>query len=123
MTTANLLSDLQDQGVVLFVEDGTLKIKAKKGIVQPDQVKQLKANKAEIINIIEAKNKPTKALSYGCAGCGNRVYLAVIVWGISELPTTSPWTHEHTPITHWKCKGCGAVFSIIGGSKGPQHIN
>ena len=81
-----------------------------------------KKTSSEDIEDIEHKNKNVKAIGYGCAGCGNRIYQAVKVWDISELPASSPWTHEHKPITHWKCKGCGAVFSIIGGTRGPVLI-
>jgi len=85
---------------------------------------QKEPQKASFENIedIEHKNKNVKAIGYGCAGCGNRIYQAVKVWDISELPASSPWTYEQKPITHWKCKGCGAVFSIIGGTRGPVLI-
>jgi len=69
-----------------------------------------------------SKTKPVKALGYGCAGCSNRIYQAIEAWQTSELPPSSPWEQEHTPVTHWKCQGCGAVFSIIGGTRGPVFI-
>ena len=88
---------------------------ASKGFSQKSQDSQPKL-------VVIPKNESIKKLGYGCAGYGNRIYQAVKVWDISELPASSPWTHEHTPITHWKCKGCGAVFSIIGGTRGPVFI-
>ena len=65
------------------------------------------------------ENKPTKALGYSCSRCGNRIYQAVQAWEISELPGTAAYTHEHKPVTHWQCEGCGTVFQWIGGSQGP----
>ena len=67
--------------------------------------------------------KETKACGNGCAACGNKIYQAVEAWETKELPESSPWQHDHKPVTHWQCEGCGAVFKIIGGSKGPQPIN
>jgi hypothetical protein len=65
----------------------------------------------------------TKALGYGCAGCGNRVYQAVEAWVLSELPESSPWQYEHKPVVHWQCEQCSAVYELIGGSRGPQPLN
>jgi hypothetical protein len=64
-----------------------------------------------------------KAQGYGCAGCGNRIYEMVQEWEISELPVSSPWKHEHTPVIHWQCESCKTIYEIIGGSKGPQPLN
>ena len=75
------------------------------------------------IEDIEHRNENIKAIGYGCAGCGNRMYQAVKRLEISEPTTSFTSTHEHKPMTHWKCEGCGAVFSIIGGSRGPVFIN
>ena len=64
-----------------------------------------------------------KALGYGCSGCGNRIYKAVEAWETREILEPSEFKHEHIPVTHWQCEGCGAVFEMIGGSRGPQIIN
>jgi hypothetical protein len=90
-------------------------IQVSKGFSQDSQDSQ-----PRLVNIQD--NKPLRATGYGCGGCGNRIYQAVQAWEMSELPTSSPWTNEHTPVTHWQCQGCGAVFQIIGGSKGSQCI-
>ena len=70
----------------------------------------------------EKEPQPIKALGYGCAGCGNRIYEMVQEWEISELPVSSPWKHEHTPVIHWQCESCKTIYEIIGGSKGPVLI-
>ncbi len=69
------------------------------------------------------RKKPIKALGYGCAGCGNKIYQAIEVWETRDLLEPSEFKHEHIQVKHWQCEGCGAVFEIIGGSKGPQLIN
>jgi hypothetical protein len=66
--------------------------------------------------------KPQKALGYGCAGCGNRIYEMVQAWEISELPASFPWKHEHTPVVHWQCENCKTIYEIIGGNRGPKLI-
>ena len=65
----------------------------------------------------------TKAKGYGCGKCGNKLYQAVEAWAMFELPASSAWTHEHTPVTNWQCEQCKAVYEWIGGNKGPQPIN
>ena len=75
------------------------------------------------IEDIEHRNENVKAIGYGCAGCGNRIYEVVQAWEVSELPASSPWMYEHIPVIHWKSEDCGTVFEIIGGSKGPQFLN
>ncbi len=75
------------------------------------------------IEDIEHRNENVKAIGYGCAGCGNRIYEVVQAWEISELPESSSWTHEHSSVVHWRCEWCDAVFEIISGSKGPQFLN
>ena len=121
MTAESIITYLQGVGAVLSVEDGTLRIEAKKGTIKPDQVEQLKAHKAEIISLLQ-KPTTTRAKGYGCAGCGNRIYEAIGAWEISELPASLPWQYEHVPAIHWKCEGCGVVFQIIGGTLGPVLI-
>jgi DNA-directed RNA polymerase subunit RPC12/RpoP len=66
--------------------------------------------------------KPTKARGYGCAGCGSKIYQTIQAWKMNELDQSSPWQYEHRLGTAWKCEGCGAVFQIIGGTKGSQYI-
>ena len=74
-------------------------------------------------NQSEQRKNPTRARGYGCASCGNKIYTAVQVWDVSELPLGSPWSHERKPVTYWQCEGCGSVYEIIGGSRGPVFIN
>ena len=66
--------------------------------------------------------KPTKARGYGCAECGSKIYQTIQAWKMNELDQSSSWQYEHRLVTAWKCEGCGAVFQIIGGTKGPQYI-
>jgi len=75
------------------------------------------------IEDIEHRNENKKALGYGCAGCGNKIYQAVEACETEGLSAETPWEQEHTPTVHWKCEECGTVFQYIGGSKGPQYIN
>jgi len=44
-----------------------------------------------------------RASGYGCGGCGHNEYVL-------------------TP-DGWKCGGCGAVFELIGGTRGPVFLN
>ena len=123
MTAQIIISDLQAAGVNIWIEDGKLKCKGPEVALTDEVVNRLKANKPEIIQLLQTEKKPTRARGFGCIGCGNRIYEAIQGWEMSELPESSPWTHEHTPVTNWKCQGCGAIFEIIGGSNGPQIIN
>ena len=71
---------------------------------QYSQNTQKESKKAgfEDIEDIEHRNK-TEAIGYGCGGCSCKTYIQVD-YG-------------------WQCKGCGAIFPIIGGSRGPVSIN
>jgi len=75
------------------------------------------------IEDIEHRNENIKAIGYGCAGCGNKIFEALQAWESSELPASSPWMYEHIPVIHWKCLGCGAVFQWIGRTKDPELTN
>jgi hypothetical protein len=87
-----------------------------------DRAKDDEEQKDKKQEIVKEKTA-TKVSGYGCAGCGNKIYQAVEVWETREILEPSEFKHEHKPVTHWQCEGCGAVFEIIGGSKGPQIIN
>jgi uncharacterized OB-fold protein len=82
-----------------------------------------KKTSSEDIEDIEHRDENKKALGYGCAGCGNKIYQAVEACETEGLSAEIPWEQEHTPTVHWKCEECGSVFQYIGGSKGPQYIN
>lgn len=47
--------------------------------------------------------KPREARGYGCGFCGTAIY--------TEAPGG------------WRCQGCGTLYAIIGGSKGPRLIH
>jgi hypothetical protein len=71
-------------------------------------------------NKLVEDRKPKRAKGYGCGACGNKIYQeAVKTWTTKELPEQS----DKQSFAHWKCEGCGAIFEIIGGSKGPEYIN
>ena len=123
MNPCNFLKNLQHSGVNIWIEDGKLKCKGPETALTAEVVTRLREIKPEIIQLLQTEKKPTRAKGFGCAGCGNCIYRAVEVWEIRELFEPSEYTHEHTPVTHWKCQGCGAVFEMIGGSRGPQIIN
>jgi hypothetical protein len=90
-----------------------------RGIQEGNSGKSFPVELPRVGNQETLKSKPTKALGYGCAGCGNRMYQAVQAWELNQLPETAEFQHEHKSITHWKCQGCGTVFQWIGGSQGP----
>ena len=52
MTAVRLLSDVQSRGVQVQVEGNTLRLRARKGVVDPQTIAQLSAHKAEIISIL-----------------------------------------------------------------------
>jgi hypothetical protein len=122
MNPQKIIEDLQNAGIMFTVVGDKLRLKADAEIPTA-AIETVKEHKAEIISILQAKKKPTRAMGFGCAGCGNKIYEAVQAWEISELPATAPHTHEHIPVTHWQCEGCGSEFQYIGGTNGPQLIN
>ena len=69
------------------------------------------------------KTKPKKAQSYGCGGCGGKVYTQAEIWVSYMLPEDADWEQEHSLVMGWKCDKCGSEFQYIGGSKGPLLIN
>ena len=118
MSAKAFIEDLLSKGVSLWIEGDVIKYKGPSEVLTPDILQTLRAKKQEIIN----EKKTARAKGYGCAGCGNKIYQAVNGWEISEPTSSFPWTHEHKPVIHWKCEGCGAVFEIIGGTRGPLLI-
>ena len=122
MNPQKIIDDLQDSGIRFTVVGDKLRLKADDEIPEA-VIENVKKHKAEIISILQAKKKPTRAMGFGCAGCGNKIYEAVQAWEISNLPASAEFQHEHKPVTHWQCEGCKAIFQWIGGSKGPQFLN
>ena len=120
MSAKAFIEELQGKGVSIWIEGNVIKYKGPSDVLTPDILQTLKTKKQEIL---QAGKKPTRAKGYGCAGCGNRIYRAVKAWEINQLADNAAYTHEHKPVTHWQCEGCGAVFEIIGGSRGPQPLN
>ena len=57
-----------------------------------------KGTHKSVFEDIGNKNK-TKAMGFGCGRCSCKTYIQV-AYG-------------------WQCEGCGAIFPIIGGSRGP----
>lgn len=64
-------------------------------------------------------NETIRAKGYGCR-CGHNSYQQVEDFVMCEAP--GEWKHLHTITTLWRCEGCGSVYQIIGGSKGPTYI-
>ena len=120
MSAKAFIEELQGKGVSIWIEGNVIKYKGPSNVLTPDILQTLKTKKQEIL---QAGKKPTRAKGYGCASCGNRIYEAVEVWETREILEPSEFKHEHKPVTHWQCEGCGSVFEIIGGSLGPQFIN
>ncbi|MDA8163670.1 MAG: hypothetical protein M0017_01370 [Desulfobacteraceae bacterium] len=52
---------------------------------------------------VRAPGEIIRALGYGCGKCGNRIYRQVSAG--------------------WLCEGCGMVFELIGGSRGPVPVH
>jgi hypothetical protein len=122
MNPQKIIEDLQNSGIMFTVVGDKLRLKADAEI-PPAAIETVREHKAEILSILKTKKKPTRAKGFGCAGCGNKIYEAVEVWETREILEPSEFKHEHIQVTHWQCEGCGAVFEIIGGSKGPQFLN
>ena len=55
MTAVRLLSDVQSRGVQVWVEGSMLRLRARKGVVDPQTIAQFSAHKAEIISILTGK--------------------------------------------------------------------
>jgi hypothetical protein len=120
MSAKAFIEELQGKGVSIWIEGNVIKYKGPSEVLTPDILQTLKTKKQEIL---QAGKKPTRATGYGCAGCGTKIYQAVEVWETRVILEPSEFKHEHIPVTHWQCEGCGAVFEIVGGSKGPQFLN
>jgi hypothetical protein len=119
MKAKAFIEDLQRKGVEIWVENGAIKYRGPSEVLTPEMINILKDKKQEIVK----EKTATKVSGYGCAGCGNKIYQAVEVWETREILEPSEFKHEHIQVTHWRCEGCGAVFEIVGGSRGPQKIN
>ena len=117
----DVLSEYESMNIKLWIDGEQLRYRGPSDVLTPDVLDTLKQIKKQLMQFLS--NRPTKAKGYGCAGCGNRIYEVVQAWEISELPASFTWNYEHTSVVHWKCEGCGAVFEIIGGSRGPQPLN
>ena len=64
------------------------------------------------------KTQPQKARGYGCSKCGNNIY--------SEFHGWKPGTFKsaYQPVDNaWQCDKCGAVYSLIGGTRGPEYLS
>jgi hypothetical protein len=55
MTAGRLLADVQSRGVQVWVEGSLLRLRARKGVVDPDTIARISAYKAEIISILTGK--------------------------------------------------------------------
>jgi len=121
MNAQSIVDDLQRSGINLFVVGDKLRLKADAEI-PPKTIETVKQHKAKIIRFLQEEKKSSRARGYGCDNCGSQTYMAVRAWETYKLPTTSEWKHEHRAALHWQCEGCGAIFSIIGGSRGPIII-
>ena len=55
MTAVRLLSEVQNRGVQVKVEGNTLRLRARKGVVDSDTLARLSEHKAEIISILTGK--------------------------------------------------------------------
>ena len=60
-------------------------------------------NYRKTIQTLQNPSEKNLAMGYGCGKCNCKTYLQVD--------------------DGWQCKGCGAIFILIGGSKGPVYIN
>ena len=120
-TAVDVLTEFESMNIKLWIDGEQLRYRGPSDVLTPDILDTLKKIKKQLMQFLS--NGPNKAKGYGCAGCGNRIYEVVQAWEISELPASFTWNYEHTPVNHWKCEDCGAVFEIIGGSRGPQPLN
>ena len=124
MSATEILQELREAGVLLWVEGEKLRCKGPEEVLNAETLNNLRAIKTEVLQLLTNKKKlSNRAKGYGCAGCGNKIYQVIQGWETKELPSSSPWTHEHKPVIQWKCEGCGIVFHWIGGTKGPQLIS
>ena len=117
----DVLSEYESMNIKLWIDGEQLRYRGPSDVLTPDVLDTLKQIKKQLMQFLS--NRPTRARGYGCAGCGNKIYEAVEVWETREILEPSEFKHEHKPAMRWQCEGCGAVFEIIGGSKGPQPIN
>ena len=124
MSAVELLQELRKAGVLLWVDGNKLRCKGPEEVLTAEALNNLREIKTEVLQLLTKKKKlSNRATGYGCVGCGNKIYEAIQAWGISELPESAEFKHEHIQVTHWRCEGCDAVYEIIGGSKGPQFLN
>lgn len=121
MSPAEIIQAAMGDGVVVTVSpDGIIKAIGEQTAVNRWRL-TLRENKADLVRLLTGKEyKPTaRASTFGCGACGNMVYRQVTVWECTPLPPGGDWQYEHRPAVGWQCETCGAVFPIIGGSRGP----
>ena len=74
-------------------------------------------------NIEDIEHIPEiKARGYGCGKCSNRIYRLIYTCATNIAPCQSIFKDNNPRVQAWQCEGCGAIFPIIGGSRGPQYI-
>ena len=124
MSAVELLQELREAGVLLWVDGNKLRCKGPEEVLTAEALNNLREIKTEVLQLLTKKKKlSNRATGYGCAGCGNKIYQVIQGWETKELPESSPWQYEHKPVVHWQCEQCSAVYELIGGSKGPQPLN
>ncbi|KPJ97353.1 MAG: hypothetical protein AMJ60_11590 [Desulfobacterales bacterium SG8_35] len=124
MSTGAFVTQLKQAGVRLWVVGDKLRCKGPETALTEEVVIHLQEIKPEVMRLLagDKRSQPQKAKGYGCAGCGNKIYQAVTVWEMLNLPETAEFKYEHKPTTHWQCEKCRVIYEIIGGTRGPVLI-
>ena len=124
MSIGAFVKQLKQAGVRLWVEGDKLRCKGPETALTEEVVIHLQEIKPEVMRLLagDQRSQPQQVRGYGCAGCGNRIYRAVTVWEMLNLPETAEFKYEHKPVTNWQCENCKAIYEIIGGTRGPVLV-
>lgn len=126
MNTSELLHQAETFGVVVSLDGERLKITGKKEMREKLRPVLL----ASKLQIVAHLRKPER-----CRECPSCVTLTIggeLVAGCVHALSTGPWKEEWRPIPAGitRCpdkpketQGCGTLYAVIGGSKGPRLIH
>lgn len=99
--TMEIIKRAAEAGVTIVLSsNGTLEVTGNEASVV-HWLPKLKEQKPNILAALQSMvSSSSQAGGYGCGRCGVKTYSKVA--------------------TGWRCEGCGMIFEIIGGSRGPH---
>ena len=81
MSAVELLQELREAGVLLWVDGNKLRCKGPEEVLTAEALNNLREIKTEVLQLLTKKKKlSNRATGYGCSGCGNKTYTQQEIW-------------------------------------------